>query len=494
MAPWTFVETDLGSVQIGSILGETDVSVVSLVDGIQQNARTEGWFLRGIEKAFRVVLDSGEFFDCSRKHQVLTTEGWLSLDRLVLRASGLRCWSKREDFQANCVEDGYLCDPQPRYFSSTGQEQPRKQPDARANTLCWTQEDAEGRTPAHIHACLGSGPRTTFGDDPGRFSVLFEMFAAPSVRTRVLPTKQSIQEFQRLQPEFSDPALSAGEEHPCPSSFQPLAEPSQCYGAANKPEQKPATRRVVEPFPCAQRQVSSIQEVFEDADRVAIFYPCEHVPLVGGKRIIAVVPIGFQPILDVHVPGPNNYMAAGVCHHNCGKTIAGGAEWAMHATGRYPEWWDGAEFKKAPLLWAGSVTGESTRDNPQRILVGPPPTESLWGTGFLPKDSIKGRDRAMGVPNLLDNVQVRHGGGGDVQAGTAIIAFKAYEKGREKWQGPTVDGVWFDEEPPLDIYTEGLTRTNNGQRSQFSMITFTPLLGMSNVVMLFLGDDTDRFS
>lgn len=175
-----------------------------------------------------------------------------------------------------------------------------------------------------------------------------------------------------------------------------------------------------------------------------------------------------------------------------GKTIAGGAEWAMHATGRYPEWWDGATFKKPPLLWAGSVTGESTRDNPQRILVGPPAVEADWGTGFLPKDAIKGRDRAMGVPNLLDNVQVRWGGGGDVQAGTAIVAFKAYEKGREKWQGPTVDGVWFDEEPPMDIYTEGLTRTNNGQRGQFSIITFTPLLGMSEVVLLFSAPETVR--
>ena len=75
----------------------------------------------------------------------------------------------------------------------------------------------------------------------------------------------------------------------------------------------------------------------------------------------------------------------------------------------------------------------------------------------------------MGVANLLDSVTVRWGGGGDIQAGTSILGFKSYEKGREKWQGPTVDGVWFDEEPPEDIYAEGLTRTNNGQRVQFAL-------------------------
>lgn len=169
-----------------------------------------------------------------------------------------------------------------------------------------------------------------------------------------------------------------------------------------------------------------------------------------------------------------------------GKTVAGGAEWAIHLSGRYPDWWDGAVFDKPPLLWAGSVTGESTRDNPQRILVGPPAKEEEWGTGFIPGECIRSRTRAMGVPNLLDSVVVRWGGGGDVQAGESVLAFKAYEKGREKWQGPTVDGVWFDEEPPEDIYSEGLTRTNNGQRGQFVMQTFTPLLGISTVVARFI--------
>src|SRR5689334_21149381 len=33
-----------------------------------------------------------------------------------------------------------------------------------------------------------------------------------------------------------------------------------------------------------------------------------------------------------------------------GKTVAGGAEWAMHLTGRYPKWWEGATFDNPPLL------------------------------------------------------------------------------------------------------------------------------------------------
>jgi phage terminase large subunit-like protein len=52
----------------------------------------------------------------------------------------------------------------------------------------------------------------------------------------------------------------------------------------------------------------------------------------------------------------------------------------------------------------------------------------------------------------------------------------------------TDDGIWFDEEPPMEIYTEGLTRTNNGQRGQFAIMTFTPLLGVSDVVHMFLDE------
>jgi phage terminase large subunit-like protein len=205
------------------------------------------------------------------------------------------------------------------------------------------------------------------------------------------------------------------------------------------------------------------------------------------NRLRFYAPYGKQR--EFHARGKIDSERLFMAGNQLGKTLSGGAEWAMHLTGRYPDWWEGQTFDKPTIMWAAGVTGESTRDNPQRILVGPPTQEESWGTGMIPKDALVDWDRAMGVPNLLDNVTVRWGGGGDVQAGVSVLSFKAYEKGREKWQGPTLDGTWFDEEPPLDIYTEGLTRTNRGQRGQFTIITFTPLLGMSEVVSLFLLGD-----
>lgn len=165
-----------------------------------------------------------------------------------------------------------------------------------------------------------------------------------------------------------------------------------------------------------------------------------------------------------------------------GKTMAGGMEWAMHMTGLYPDWWTGKRFAGPVNFWAAGVTGESTRDNPQRILLGSPQKQEEWGTGTIPADFILDTTSSRGVPDAVDSIVVKHAAGG-----SSTVVFKAYEKGRAKWQGETLDGVWFDEEPPLDIYSEGLTRTN--ARSGIAIITFTPLLGMSEVVRMFLSDE-----
>jgi len=163
-----------------------------------------------------------------------------------------------------------------------------------------------------------------------------------------------------------------------------------------------------------------------------------------------------------------------------GKTWSGGFEAAMHLTGRYPDWWKGRRWDRPIVMWASGVTGESVRDTTQRILLGRP---GQIGTGSIPKADIIGTSAARGIADAVDTVQVKHASGG-----VSILAFKSYEKGREKWQGETLDCVWFDEEPPQDIYTEGLTRTN--ATGGMVYMTFTPLLGMSEVVRRFLEESS----
>jgi phage terminase large subunit-like protein len=159
-----------------------------------------------------------------------------------------------------------------------------------------------------------------------------------------------------------------------------------------------------------------------------------------------------------------------------GKTLAGGFEAAMHATGRYPDWWQGRRFDKPTVGWCCGVTGEVVRDTVQKVLVG---RSGQVGSGAIPKDALGELVSGRGTADLLDTIKVHH-----ISGGTSIIGLKSYMSGREKFQGETLDWIWLDEEPPADIYTEALTRTNVGNGPVW--MTFTPLQGVSEVVRRFL--------
>lgn len=192
------------------------------------------------------------------------------------------------------------------------------------------------------------------------------------------------------------------------------------------------------------------------------------------NRLAAYQPYSKQN--EFHVAGKTHREILLRAGNQVGKTLAASMELAMHLTGRYPPWWDGRRWSRPIAAWAASETAQTTRDNIQRLLLGRP---GAFGTGSIPGDALLGQTAARGVAGLIDTVRVRH-----VTGGVSTLTFKTYDQGRERWQGETLDLVAFDEEPPLDIYLEGLTRTNatNGR----VWLTFTPLLGMSDVVRRFL--------
>lgn len=191
---------------------------------------------------------------------------------------------------------------------------------------------------------------------------------------------------------------------------------------------------------------------------------------------------GYKPYakqIEFHEAGATYRERLFMAGNQLGKTLAGAAEASMHLTGQYPDWWGGHRFDKPVVMIAGSESYELTRDGVQRLLVGPPMNEEDWGTGYIPKTTIVATTRRSGVSGALDSVTVRH-----MSGGTSTLFFKAYEQGRGKWQANTVDYIWFDEEPPEDVYFEGITRTNATQG--LIAVTFTPLKGMSSVVARYI--------
>lgn len=182
---------------------------------------------------------------------------------------------------------------------------------------------------------------------------------------------------------------------------------------------------------------------------------------------------------EFHAAGNGHRERLFIAGNQLGKTMAGAYEIAMHLTGKYPDWWTGLRFHRPVRVMCGSESGELTRKGAQRLLLGPPEKRDEWGTGAIPKDCVMGHSMKAGVADAVSSLTVKNEYGGD-----SVVQFNSYDQGRTKWQADTVDIVWFDEEPPLDIYSEGLTRTQAVGGVVF--VTFTPLLGMSQVVKRFL--------
>jgi phage terminase large subunit-like protein len=189
----------------------------------------------------------------------------------------------------------------------------------------------------------------------------------------------------------------------------------------------------------------------------------------------------YQPYakqLEFHAAGATYRERLLMAGNQLGKTLAAAMEVAMHMTGRYPDWWEGYRFDRPTRGICGSESVELTKKGVQRLLLGNPETPEKWGTGSIPKDCLVGTSPRPGVPNAVSSIVVKH-----VSGGESVLTTASYDQGRTKWQADTLDFAWLDEECDEDIYYEVLTRTNVAMGPVF--MTFTPLLGLSNVVRRF---------
>ncbi len=199
---------------------------------------------------------------------------------------------------------------------------------------------------------------------------------------------------------------------------------------------------------------------------------------IARNRIATYSPYQWQK--DFHAAGVDNPERMLMAANRVGKTVSAACEISFHLTGNYPAWWTGRKFDKPTLVWTGSPTNETSKDIVQTELLGG--MGETLGTGWVPKDRIIGRPttRQAGVKNVADTFQVRHRSGG-----VSNCVLKTYEQGWQKWQGTAPHVVWMDEEPDdYKIFSEAQTRvlTSNG----IVMVTFTPLLGVTELVEHFM--------
>jgi phage terminase large subunit-like protein len=164
-----------------------------------------------------------------------------------------------------------------------------------------------------------------------------------------------------------------------------------------------------------------------------------------------------------------------------GKSLCGIAEVSFHLTGNYPEWWQGYRFSKPISACAASISSADTREYLQYQYLGNP---SANIQGFIHKSYILRATTKQGVAETIDTAYIRH-----VSGGVSKLRFKSYDQGREKFQGTKDDLFHFDEEPPMDVYSEALMRlVGVGKAPGLMICTMTPLKGMSGLMMRFFGE------
>ena len=147
-----------------------------------------------------------------------------------------------------------------------------------------------------------------------------------------------------------------------------------------------------------------------------------------------------------------------------GKTECGAVECVYMARGIHPY----RENRKDVQGWVVSLSGQVQRDVAQKKIL-----------HYLRRDWIEdivmqsGRKDAPEC-GVIDFIRVKN-----VFGGVSVIGFKSCDQGREKFQGASLDFVWFDEEPPKDIYVECRMRVMDKKGDIFG--TMTPLKGLTFV-------------
>lgn len=177
-----------------------------------------------------------------------------------------------------------------------------------------------------------------------------------------------------------------------------------------------------------------------------------------------------------------------------GKSYSEAYEFAVHCTGKYPDWWQGKRFNKPILAWAVGITGDSTRKVLQKELFGTSigKDKEAIGSGIIPRDCID-LDTLERDGNKILIAQIKHYNARGEFDGMSTLEFRSTQQGEHALMGATVDYIWLDEEDPYEsmrIFSQCVTRTLTTRG--LVTITATPENGLTELVDKFMkgeGDD-----
>lgn len=231
----------------------------------------------------------------------------------------------------------------------------------------------------------------------------------------------------------------------------------------------------------AQANLAEIAELLEEVERRQKYNRIKYTfPETGPYRRSL-----YTVVLDFFKAGKDRRARCLIAGNRCGKSFAGATEIVYHATGNYPDWWEGRTFTEPTRIWCAGITNETTREIIQELLLGPFLDQ---GTGLIPKNDIIKVVNKPGNPECVQAIYVKHRTRG-IEDGVSCIGLKSYDQGPAKFQGTSQHVIWLDEEPDqYKVWEECFMRTAKTSTFPGGMLilTFTPLFGLSEVVKNFL--------
>lgn len=138
-----------------------------------------------------------------------------------------------------------------------------------------------------------------------------------------------------------------------------------------------------------------------------------------------------------------------------GKTVGGAVESCWWLTGKHPY------RKTPPPPVAGRCVSVDFLNGVEKIVR---PEIARW----LPPSELKGGSWSTAYNKELRTLTLEN---------ESTLEFMSYDQDLDKFAGTSRNFIWFDEEPPKDIYTENLLRLLD--RGGHLWITMTPVEGMT---------------
>ena len=158
-------------------------------------------------------------------------------------------------------------------------------------------------------------------------------------------------------------------------------------------------------------------------------------------------------------PKRNRWVFGG---NRSGKTECGAVECIWLARGIHPY----RKNKRCVTGWVVSVSRQVQREVAQSKIL-----HYLNADWIVDVCMVEGRKEGY-ESGIIDYIIIKN-----VSGLNSKIYFKSADQGRDKFQGASLDFVWFDEEPPEDIYFECLMRVFDKKGDIFG--TMTPLKGLT---------------